>query len=817
MLKNFKLGIKISGGFAVMLIMMAVVGYIGFSSLSGVTDRVEKADDVNRLVKEILEARQQEKNYIIRGQAESIEEVNKKVNAIKEQALQTKEKFNQKINKDQMDQVISEVEAYHAAFLEYVAMDTRKDKLMTEMRTSARSTLSELEAIRANQKEQLTEVRSTNNRQIKSGEEKERLIDDKIKKADDANRLIKLFLQSRKNEKEFIISNGEEKWKKEADELISQVLTLSNDLKSRFKNSRNITQADNVIKAVTDYNSFFTRFAEQMEKQDTANNRMVNAAREAFRVCAEARADQKAKMQSQISTANKILLIGFIFAVIIGSLFAYIITVGITRPVRSIVKVAEEIAAGDLDNKIEINQKDEIGNLADAFRHMQEKINAVSNETNSLILKIRDGELKARGNTDAFEGGWQELVDGINNLVEAFVVPINVTADYVQRISIGDIPEKITEQYKGDFNEIKDNLNSLIEAMNEITDVAVKMSGGDLTIEVKERSDKDKLMQSLNSMINKLQDVVLDVKAAVENVTTGSQELSSASEEMSQGATEQAASAEEASSSMEEMSSNIKQNAENASETERIAVQSSGDAGESGKAVQETLAAMKQIAEKISIIEEIARSTDLLALNAAIEAARAGEHGKGFAVVASEVRKLAERSQKAAGEISQLSISSVSVAEDAGQMLAKLVPDIRKTAELVQEISAASNEQNTGVEQINLSIQQLDQVIQQNASASEEMASTAEELSSQADQLRDTISFFKIDNSRVQRATQLAARKKQGKSGITATSKNMIGQGNMLTQGIKPLANKEKTSGIFLEMASPEKLPNMTDDDFVDY
>jgi methyl-accepting chemotaxis protein len=196
---------------------------------------------------------------------------------------------------------------------------------------------------------------------------------------------------------------------------------------------------------------------------------------------------------------------------------------------------------------------------------------------------------------------------------------------------------------------------------------------------------------------------------------------------------------------MEQMAANIRQNADNAMQTEKIAIKSAQDAKEGGQAVSQTVSAMKEIAGKISIIEEIARQTNLLALNAAIEAARAGEHGKGFAVVAAEVRKLAERSQHAAAEISQLSGSSVDVAEKAGAMLTRMVPDIQRTAELVQEIAAASKEQDTGAEQVNKAIQQLDQVIQQNASASEEMASTAEELSSQAEQLQQTIAFFKVD------------------------------------------------------------------------
>lgn len=808
MFKNIRLGIKISGGFAVMLLMMAVVALIGFNSLSGVTDRVEKADDVNRLVKQILEARQQEKNFIIRGQEESKVKVGEIVKTIKEQSQQTKDKFDQKINKDQMDQVMGQVDNYYASFLEYVDGESKKDEIMTQMRESARRALSEIEAIRSDQKKQLTDARNDKGSNAASSREIEKIIDDKLAKADDANRLVKWFLNARKNEKEFIISNGGEKWQKEVDTLISQIITLTKDLKARFKFDKNISQAENVIQAVTDYYTYFNQFHKQMEKQEKANNSMVSAAREAFNVCADARADQKAKMAAEITSANRILLIGFIFAVILGAFFAFVITTGITRPVSNIVRLAENIAAGDLATKIEIDQKDEIGNLANAFRNMQQKINAVSNETNNLISNIRDGELKSRGNTDPFDGGWKDLVKGINELVEAFVVPINMTVEYVQRIAVGDIPEKIADQYKGDFNKIKVNLNNLIDAIDEITIVAEKMSGGDLTLEVKERSEKDTLMRALNTMIQKLQDVVADVKAAVENVSSGSQELSSASEEMSQGATEQAASAEEASSSMEEMSSNIKQNADNALETEKIALKSAGDATESGKAVQETLSAMKQIAEKISIIEEIARSTDLLALNAAIEAARAGEHGKGFAVVASEVRKLAERSQKAAGEISQLSGSSVSVAESAGNMISKLVPDIQKTAELVQEISAASNEQNTGADQINMAIQQLDQVIQQNASASEEMASTSEELASQSDMLRETISFFKVNNTQSKK-TMANPKLKTDMKHITSVNKN-------IKKAVNSKESQGKTSGITISM-DDSKNSFLDDNDFVDY
>jgi len=276
-----------------------------------------------------------------------------------------------------------------------------------------------------------------------------------------------------------------------------------------------------------------------------------------------------------------------------------------------------------------------------------------------------------------------------------------------------------------------------------------QVAEGDLTstAEITSRDEIGEMLENVNTMIERLRDVVSGALSASDNVSSGSQELSASSEQLSQGATEQASSAEEASASMEEMAANIKQNADNAAQTEKIARQSSKDAEASGEAVGRAVGAMRTIADKISIVQEIARQTDLLALNAAVEAARAGEHGKGFAVVASEVRKLAERSQAAAAEISALSGETVSVATDAGEMLTRLVPDIRKTAELIAEISAACREQDIGAAQINEAIQQLDKVTQTNAGASEEMSATSEELAAQAEELQASIAFFRIDKA----------------------------------------------------------------------
>jgi len=276
------------------------------------------------------------------------------------------------------------------------------------------------------------------------------------------------------------------------------------------------------------------------------------------------------------------------------------------------------------------------------------------------------------------------------------------------------------------------------------------VAAGDLTQDIEARS-KDEigtLIDTLRAMCEKLRSIITEATLAAQNVASGSQELSASAEQLAQGATEQASAAEEASSSMEEMAANVKQNADNSSQTEKIARQSAIDAEASGAAVQRAVAAMETIAEKIKFVQEIARQTDLLALNAAVEAARAGEHGRGFAVVASEVRKLAERSQAAAIEIAELSNDTVKTAQEAGSMLIQLVPGIKRAFELVEEISAASREQDIGASQINQAIQQLDQVTQQNAGASEEVSATAEELAAQAEQLQATISYFRVDNSR---------------------------------------------------------------------
>jgi methyl-accepting chemotaxis protein len=411
-------------------------------------------------------------------------------------------------------------------------------------------------------------------------------------------------------------------------------------------------------------------------------------------------------------------------------------------PLTKAIEHLGNLSHGKTPELITREYKGEFQKMTNGFNSLFETINRLVVDATMLAQAAVDGKLATRADASKHQGDFRKIVQGVNDTLDAVIGPLNVSAKYVERISKGDIPSQITDTYNGDFNLIKNNLNTLIVAMNDITGAAEEISNGNLTVEIRERSPQDKLMQALGAMVGGLTRTVSDIRGIAGEVAAASQLISTASIQVSKGASAQAAAAEEASSSMEEMVSNIKQNADNAQQTDKIANKSAKDAQESGKSVLEAVAAMKEIANKISIIEEIARQTNLLALNAAIEAARAGEHGKGFAVVAAEVRKLAERSQKVAAEINQLSSTTLRVSEKSGEMLDKLVPDIQRTAELVQEISAASKEQDTGAEQINKALQQLEKVIQQNASASEEMASTTEELTGQSDQLVSALGFF---------------------------------------------------------------------------
>ncbi len=645
MLKNRGIAFKLGLGFGLLIVFTIAVAAVAYLGSAGMRDRYEKTSKVNDISDGITAARLDMLYFMNTKDPARLEKFRKDLSEAREGAQALKPHLADSRNRERMDAIIAAVAAYDAGLNRYLESDKAREETLKTVVEAAAALQQGAETLagRLAGSHEKAGLDAASASRIATAQQR-------------LDQLVQQFLQSR-IEVLYFLWKGDKGRMENARILQEQVIAAGKELQALLSGSEDKALLTDIIARAETYKNRMGGFIQASEAQAATAKEMAVAADKAGQVADEAVETQHEKMVDEARTTNLSNLAVALAAVVLGLVFAVLITRAIVRGVAKAIGVAEAVSHGDLDVDVTADSADEIGKLLAAMGRM-------------------------------------------------------------------------------------------IEAERTTADIAARLADGDLTVNVAVRSDKDVMLRSMAEMVDRLRDVVGEVQSGAENVASGSEEMSASAESLSQGATEQASAVEESSSAMEEMASSISQNADNARQTESIAVKAASDARESGQAVAQAVTAMKDIASKISIIEEIARQTDLLALNAAVEAARAGEHGRGFAVVAAEVRKLAERSQAAASEITQLSRSSTSVAERAGELLGKLVPDIQRTADLVQEINAASQEQSAGGAQVNKALQQLDQVIQQNASAAEELASTSEELSAQAEQLQASVAFFRLEDTR---------------------------------------------------------------------